>query len=133
MAKIAAPPKRDGLGFFQSAGLVARLAQPAVVPVEVEEPAPVVETEAVVSGQAETFVAEAPVAEAPPVSISPEEVERRVQSISEEDLTRIVEKVAASVVERLADTILERIAWEVVPDLAEAIIREEIRHITAKP
>ena len=59
-------------------------------------------------------------------------MEQRVEGLSEDDLTRIVEKVAASVVERLANTILERIAWEVVPDLAESIIREEIRHITAK-
>jgi hypothetical protein len=33
------------------------------------------------------------------------------------------------VVEKLAGTILERVAWEVVPDLAEHLIREEIRKI----
>jgi hypothetical protein len=66
------------------------------------------------------------------VAVSAAEVEKQVQGISEEDLTRIVEKVAAGVVERLADTILERIAWEVVPDLAEAMIRDEIRRITEK-
>ena len=132
VSKIAAPPKRDGLGFFQNAGLVARLAQPAVVPVEVEEPAPVVEVEEDFPASPENPVAEAPVAEISSVGVSSEEVEQRVAGISEEDLTRIVEKVAASVVERLAGTILERIAWEVVPDLAESMIREEIRHITAK-
>jgi hypothetical protein len=32
-------------------------------------------------------------------------------------------------VEKLAGSILERVAWEVVPDLAENLIREEIRKI----
>jgi hypothetical protein len=32
-------------------------------------------------------------------------------------------------IEKLAGTVLERVAWEVVPDLAEALIKEEIRKI----
>jgi CheY-like chemotaxis protein len=129
---VAAPAKREGLGFFQNPGLVARLAQPAVAPVEVKEPAPAVEEEHEVLEQAEIAMSEPSAAQAPTVGIGPAEVEHRIQDISEEALTRIVERVAAGVIERLADTILERIAWEVVPDLAEAIIREEIRHITDK-
>lgn len=56
-------------------------------------------------------------------------VEQQIQALSEEEIAGIVEKVAGSVVERLAQTMLEKIAWEVVPDLAESLIREEIRKI----
>ncbi len=56
-------------------------------------------------------------------------LEERVVALSDADLERIVEKVAGAVVERLANTILEKIAWEIVPDLAEALIREELRKI----
>ena len=50
-------------------------------------------------------------------------------SLSEEQMTAVLERVAAEVVNRLAGTILERIAWEVVPDLAESLIKDEIRKI----
>jgi hypothetical protein len=42
-------------------------------------------------------------------------------SLSEEQLADILSKVSRD--------IIEKIAWEVVPDLAETIIREEIRKI----
>lgn len=66
---------------------------------------------------------------APAVSVSGAAVEEKIASLSEEEISRIVEKVAGSVIERLAQTMLERIAWEVVPDLAESMIKEEIRKI----
>lgn len=56
-------------------------------------------------------------------------VEERVRVLSEEELAQIVERVAGSVIERLAGSVLERIVWEVVPDLAENLVREEIRKI----
>lgn len=56
-------------------------------------------------------------------------VEERVRSLSEDELAKIVERVAGSVIERLAGSLLEKIAWEVVPDLAENLVREEIRKI----
>jgi Glu-tRNA(Gln) amidotransferase subunit E-like FAD-binding protein len=65
-----------------------------------------------------------------PEALSETEVLQRVQAISDEQLDRIVERVAGVVIERLAGSILERIAWEVVPDLAEGMIKEEIRKIT---
>ena len=49
--------------------------------------------------------------------------------LSEDEIEQIIEKVVTNVVEKLAGTILERVAWEVVPDLAEHLIREEIRKI----
>jgi hypothetical protein len=104
---------REGLAFFQNSGLISRLAQPAAEPEEAFEPeqAPVAAVEA---GR----------------EVSAASVEAQAGALSEEELTRIVEKVAATVIERLAGSVLERIAWEVVPDLAESMIKEEIRRIT---
>jgi len=59
---------------------------------------------------------------APATASSPAaSVEQQMQAMSDEDLNRIVEQVATKV--------LEKIAWEVVPDLAESLIKEEIRKI----
>ncbi len=73
---------------------------------------------------------EAAAVEEHPAAIDEAVVADRVQGLSEEQLTAIVERVAGKVVEQLAATVLERIAWEVVPDLAESLIREEISRIT---
>ena len=49
--------------------------------------------------------------------------------LSDAQLDLIVERVAELVVSRLTGTLLEKIAWEVVPDLAETMIKEELRMI----
>ncbi len=79
----------------------------------------------------ETAVESAVEPEPQGVALSKEVVVDRVQGLSEQELTAIVEQVAGKVIERLAATMLERIAWEVVPDLAESLIKEEISRITA--
>ncbi len=56
-------------------------------------------------------------------------VEAQASALSQADIEQIIEKVVTGVVEKLAGSILERVAWEVVPDLAENLIREEIRKI----
>jgi len=56
-------------------------------------------------------------------------VETRAAFLSDEELERIVERVAGSVIERLATPIMEKVVWEVVPDLAEGMIREEMEKI----
>jgi CheY-like chemotaxis protein len=81
-------------------------------PVTVDEPAPVVE-------ESEPAVVDAALAD----------VGAQVSALSEEAFEKIVEKIVTQVVEKLAGSILERVAWEVVPDLAESLIREEIRKI----
>ena len=84
---------------------------------------------------AEQAFESAPVAEMPePVAVPDRAAPAapQVSALSEEDLERVVEKLAGKVIEKLAGTILERIAWEVVPDLAESLIREEIRQIKEK-
>lgn len=40
-----------------------------------------------------------------------------------------IDALARAVVEKLSDRVLREIAWEVVPDLAEAIIKERIREL----
>ena len=49
--------------------------------------------------------------------------------LSDAQLDLIVERVAGMVVSRLSGTLLEKIAWEVVPDLAETMIKEELRKL----
>jgi CheY-like chemotaxis protein len=90
-------------------------------------------------------VFEAPVVEPAPVEEAPEtvieeaapvaavvsavDVEAKASAMGEDEIEQIIEKVVTKVVEKLAGSILERVAWEVVPDLAENLIREEIRKI----
>jgi CheY-like chemotaxis protein len=52
-----------------------------------------------------------------------------VGTLSDAQLDLIVERVVGVVITRLAGTLLEKIAWEVVPDLAETMIKEELRKI----
>lgn len=85
------------------------------------EPEPVPETPAAPALESELQSA----------AVTKEAVAERVQGLSEDELTAIVEQVAGKVIERLASTMLERIAWEVVPDLAESLIKQEISRITA--
>ena len=61
---------------------------------------------------------------APPVTAA-----GAVATLSDAQLEQIVERVAEVVISRLAGTLLEKIAWEVVPDLAETMIKEELRKI----
>ncbi len=60
---------------------------------------------------------------------TPKRVETRVAYLSDEQLTEIVERVAGAVIEKLASPILEKVVWEVVPDLAESMVREEMDKI----
>lgn len=115
----------------ESAGAVA---EPGVQDAPVFEE-PVAEVE---PGVAEPALEPAPVAAAPPAEEEPEhvavamtmaDVEEKASAMSEDEIEQIIEKVVTKVVEKLAGTILERVAWEVVPDLAEHLIREEIRKI----
>jgi hypothetical protein len=50
-------------------------------------------------------------------------------ALSDAQMDLIVERVADVVITRLTGTLLEKIAWEVVPDLAETMIKDELRKI----
>jgi CheY-like chemotaxis protein len=132
----------------------APVAETSAFAVEVEEPAVAVESDAepepFAPKEASPFAIEfeteapafaptpfveppvAPVLEPPPAPIAPAAVQSAPQAaaapvpsgemtISEEQLAQLVAKISRD--------IIEKIAWEVVPDLAETLIREEIRKI----
>jgi CheY-like chemotaxis protein len=44
----------------------------------------------------------------------------------------LIEKIAQRVLDRLSEKVVQEIAWEVVPDLAEGLIRREIEALKAK-
>ncbi len=56
-------------------------------------------------------------------------VEEQLATLSESDLEEVVKKVAGPIIEKLAGQLLEQVIWEVVPDLAESMIKDEIRKI----
>ncbi len=60
------------------------------------------------------------------------QIEDQLRSLSSEELKDIVGRVAGPLIENLARDMVEKIVWEVVPDLAEVMIREEIRKITGE-
>lgn len=73
-------------------------------------------------------------AEPPPAPVAEQAVatmaaEPRALVLSGAELEQLVERAVARAIEKLAGTVLEQVAWEVVPDLAEALIKEEIRQI----
>jgi CheY-like chemotaxis protein len=76
---------------------------------------------------------EVPVAEEEPepaaTAATIADVEAKAAALGDAEIEQIIEKVVTKVVEKLAGSILERVAWEVVPDMAENLIREEIRKI----
>lgn len=57
------------------------------------------------------------------------QVEQQLRELSDDELKEVVAKVAGPIIEKLASEMLEQVVWEVVPDLAESMIREEIRKI----
>jgi CheY-like chemotaxis protein len=87
-------------------------------PVLFDQPAPAVEAAAAPLPAAVAELATATGAAAP-----------RALVLSGEELEQLVERAVARAIEKLAGTVLEQVAWEVVPDLAEALIKEEIRQI----
>jgi len=113
---VGAPPAVEEVDVFADEPVVA--AAP-VFDAPVVEPAPVEEAPEEVIEDA------APVAAA----VSAADVEAKASAMGEDEIEQIIEKVVTKVVEKLAGSILERVAWEVVPDLAENLIREEIRKI----
>jgi len=56
-------------------------------------------------------------------------LEEQLRAIPEAELKEVVGKVAGPIIEKMAAEMLEKVIWEVVPDLAEVMIREEIRKI----
>jgi CheY-like chemotaxis protein len=68
------------------------------------------------------------VAHAEPAA-TPVAAEPGALGMSRDELEQLIERAVARAIEKLAGTVLEQVAWEVVPDLAETLIKEEIRKI----
>ncbi len=51
------------------------------------------------------------------------------RELSDSEIERLAERVAAKVIERLSDRVVKEIAWEVVPEMAELVVRERIREL----
>jgi CheY-like chemotaxis protein len=49
--------------------------------------------------------------------------------LTEADIDRLAEKLAAKIVEKLSDRIVREVAWEVVPETAELVVRERLREL----
>ncbi len=60
-------------------------------------------------------------------------LEQQLQALPEDELKEVVARVAGPMIEKMAAEMLEKVIWEVVPDLAEVMIREEIRKIKEEP
>jgi CheY-like chemotaxis protein len=110
----------------------AVLVEPEMPDFVEEEQAFVEESQVFEEPTAEDLTAEEPVAAsvaAESAETAMAEVEEKASAMSEAEIEQIVEKVVTKIVEKLAESILEKVAWEVVPDMAENLIRQEIRKI----
>jgi hypothetical protein len=98
--------------------------EPEPVPEPVSEPVP--EPPAMPERES---AREAPIQETvPPVSLSPAEPEKAVSAKIED----AVRGILGPAFDEAAKKIVEEVAWEIIPDLAEAMIRSEIERIKAE-
>lgn len=88
---------------------------------EAEEPAPVA-----VATPAAPAAAPQPVAAAAPQAAAPQAAPQAAPAASVPELT---EDQLVAALSKVSREVIERIVWEVVPDLAEMIIKEEIRKL----
>ena len=60
---------------------------------------------------------------------SGEKLATQVAALSDETLVALVQDAVRMRVDAMAKKLVERVAWEVVPDLAESLVKEEIRNL----
>lgn len=58
-----------------------------------------------------------------PADLAPE------RELTDSEIDRLAEKLAAKIVEKLSDRIVREVAWEVVPEAAELAVRERLREL----
>jgi CheY-like chemotaxis protein len=51
------------------------------------------------------------------------------RELTDADIDRLAEKLAAKIAEKLSDRIVREVAWEVVPETAELVVRERLREL----
>ncbi len=119
-AEIEVPTTEEAAPFQELA--IPELATPELpVPEPPVQAAPaVVEATpaAVVQAEAPAPVAEAPVSAAPTAA----------GSLSQED----VDRIARRVIEQMGEKLTREIAWEVIPDLAEIVIKDRLRELESQ-
>ena len=125
-AAVRPAPRRDDLeALFDdlagSGGNVPPAAPAASTPVPVSAPAPLHAAAARPAG----VIPVASAFEAPASDAAVAERTAGASTLSPAD----IDAVARAVVERLSDRVLREIAWDVVPDLAEVVLRERIREL----
>jgi CheY-like chemotaxis protein len=114
-----------------------------------EIPAPAAEAPAGAPSALAAAAAEMPPPEAPepvaPPAPPPQELEALAQTSSIPELAQMlssvsraadlseadIDRLAARVVEKLSDRIIREIAWEVIPDMAEIVIKQRIKELEA--
>ena len=67
--------------------------------------------------------------EQPPV---PQEPSAKVAGGESQNIDELVDQVADKVIAKLSEQTIQSIAWEVVPDLAETLIRKRIQELEEK-
>ncbi len=110
---------------------IATFDAPAATSVDFSAPEPV-EAEAVEENEAEPVPAasfESASEIAPAAAPGPVAVEEQLRRLDEDEMEAVIRKVATPLIEKLAAEMLEQVVWEVVPDLAESMIKDEIRKI----
>jgi hypothetical protein len=62
-----------------------------------------------------------------PADLAP--VTEPARELTDSEIDRLAEKLAAKIVEKLSDRIVREVAWEVVPETAELVVRERLRDL----
>ncbi|UFS69635.1 response regulator [Geomonas sp. RF6] len=96
-----------------------------------EEPAPFEVVEEAVPAKPAVEETFAQIAPEPVVAAAEREAAPPAQAPQAPAATGITEEQLVAALSKLSRDVIERIVWEVVPDLAEALIKEEIRKIKA--
>lgn len=62
--------------------------------------------------------------------MAPKSAEWQPSTSEGSDLTEAqIDKIARRVIELMSDQVVKSIAWEVIPDLAEIVVRERIKEL----
>ncbi len=122
----AGPAQAEATSAAPAAVEVAPPPAAAPLPPVSPEPAPVEPAPVEPPPSAEALGAEAPVALPPPSAEPP--AAPPAGPLSDED----VERIARRVVELLGDEVLREVSWEVVPDLAEIVIKDRLQELESQ-
>jgi DNA-binding response OmpR family regulator len=115
---------------FESQVLVERVAELIRNPAQSRIPKPRVEAAVIRPEPVVEAVRQEP-APAPPAveTVREEQAPPEPEASASQPTADMMESIIQQVVERLSDDVVREVAWEVVPDLAERLVRQRIRQI----